>query len=264
MNSTELYEKIPPDPQIRILRYCIRPYDFPAHWHEHTEIHFIFAGSCTLRCGEEYRRLTSGDCVVINSCELHEGVDGYSSYLCLILPPAFFESEHILFQGIIRDPFLSDTAARLDACTKSAAAPDRLEARAHACLLAAHLMRHYVKKSLSVNAWAGYTAKQSKVNEAVRLIGLYYDQPLTTRTLAEQLYLSECYFCKIFKEITGRTVIDYINRFRIAKAQELLQKTRCSITEAALGCGIGDANYFTRLYKRINGCPPSAGRTELG
>ena len=47
INDINLYEKIPQDQfPIRILVYRDNAYDFPQHWHEHTELHYIFNGGC--------------------------------------------------------------------------------------------------------------------------------------------------------------------------------------------------------------------------
>jgi len=257
MNDQALYEKIPPDPLIRLLRFSNCSYSVLPHWHEHTEIHFILEGDARMKCGEEAWDLNAGDCAIINSCELHEGIGGRCSFLCLILPPSFFESEHVLFQKIVRDAFLMDIIKRINERYSSKDTADRLEVKGYACLLVSHLMRGYAQESLSAAAWAGYASKRNKVNAALEYIGQHYDQSLSTKQLADRLFLSEGYFCKIFREVTGRTVIDTINRLRMDKAEEMLRHTDTTVTETALRCGISDINYFARLFKKIKGYSPS-------
>ena len=105
MNRIELYEKIPKDSfPVRITPFLDNNYKFPAHWHEHTELHYFFKGMGRLRYGEEHIELSEGDCVIINGNELHGG-EGSStrkcSYLCIIIPPSFFELNHIIFEKVI-------------------------------------------------------------------------------------------------------------------------------------------------------------------
>ncbi len=74
------------------------------------------------------------------------------------------------------------------------------------------------------------------------------------------VHLSEGYFCQIFKEITGKTAMDYINRLRIDKAEKMLRKTAMTVTEVASLCGFDDANCFSRMYKKLKGESPQAAR----
>ena len=104
MNNIELYEKIPKEKNlVRLLDYKNIPFLFPLHWHENTELHFLFDGKATLRYGENIISLSKGDCVIVNRNELHEGLGSNCSYGCIILPPSFFDENYIIFQIFIKD-----------------------------------------------------------------------------------------------------------------------------------------------------------------
>ena len=60
----------------------------------------------------------------------------------------------------------------------------------------------------------------------------------------------------MFRQITGRTPIDYLNYYRVECAAELLCSTSDSVTEVALACGFGDVSYFGRLFRRQKGKTP--------
>ena len=80
INDIKLYEKIPHEQfSVRILLYKDNGYDFPLHWHEHTELHYIFKGYGRLRYGEEYFKVGEGELAVINGNELHRGMGGKRS-----------------------------------------------------------------------------------------------------------------------------------------------------------------------------------------
>ena len=69
--------------------------------------------------------------------------------------------------------------------------------------------------------------------------------------------ISPSYYRMIFKKITGLSPLEYLNRVRVLRALELLQTTYMSIGEVADAVGIHDSNYFSRLFKKLVGCPPS-------
>ncbi|HCB90521.1 MAG TPA: AraC family transcriptional regulator, partial [Ruminococcaceae bacterium] len=80
-----------------------------------------------------------------------------------------------------------------------------------------------------------------------------YSSPLTLKQLADEAGLAPQYFCRVFKQVTGRTPIDYLNYYRIECAAELLCATEDSITEIALSCGFNDLSYFIRLFRQMKG-----------
>lgn len=77
-----------------------------------------------------------------------------------------------------------------------------------------------------------------------------YSQPLTLSELAETARLNPQYLCRAFRQVTGKTPIDYLNYYRIECAAEKLCYTNLSVTEIALSCGFNDLSYFNRLFKR--------------
>ncbi len=261
MNDIKLYEKIPHGQfPVRILLYHNHGYDFPPHWHEHTEIHYIFDGNCRLRYGEELFELGKGDLAVINGNELHRGAGGKCDYICLIIPPDFFEQNHSIFEKVISDEYVSELIERIHKLYLSGEGADMLELRGNMYFLVSHLIRKYTVKRLGDTVYPGYVSKLNRVNETIKYMGSNYDKPLSTKTLAAAVHLSEGYFCQIFKEVTGKTAMEYLNHLRVDKAEKMLKKTEMTVTEIAYCCGFEDANYFSRIFKKIKGMSPLSAR----
>ena len=80
---------------------------------------------------------------------------------------------------------------------------------------------------------------------------------LKVEDVASVVYLSPNYFRRVFKEATGQTPIEYINKIRITKASKLLKEENVSISKVSELVGINDLNYFSRLFKTLMGCSPS-------
>ena len=54
----------------------------------------------------------------------------------------------------------------------------------------------------------------------------------------------------------------YLNEYRVGKARQLVLDPRLSLKDVSTACGYADANYFTRVFKRITGKTPSEYRLE--
>lgn len=261
MNDIKLYEKIPHEQfPVRILAYKDNGYDFHQHWHEHTEIHYIFKGSCRLKYGEDVYELGEGDLAVINGNELHLGLGGFCDYICIIVPPAIFEQNHWIFEKVIRSEYTSDIIGKIYDGYMRGEAADLLEVKGNMYFLVSYLIRNFTIKTLGDNIYSGHVNKLNRVNETIRYMGSNYDRSLSTKDLAAIAHLSEGYFCQIFKEVTGKTAMEYLNRMRVDKAERMLKKTEMTVAEIAFCCGFDDANYFSRTYRKIKGESPQAAR----
>ena len=61
---------------------------------------------------------------------------------------------------------------------------------------------------------------------------------------------------RFFKELVGKTPIDYLNFYRIERACEMLISGEKNITETAFECGFNDISYFIKTFKKYKGIPP--------
>lgn len=75
--------------------------------------------------------------------------------------------------------------------------------------------------------------------------------------LARIAGFSESYFSKLFRQITGQSVITYQNSLRVTHARNLIQLGDCNVSEAAAAVGFRDIYYFSRMYKKLLGETPS-------
>lgn len=100
-------------------------------------------------------------------------------------------------------------------------------------------------------------SNQKAIADVLMLIEEHLDETFDFNEIARQYSFSPNYFRKIFKDITGFSPITYVNRLRIVRACEYIQKDDMPIREAAERVGIYDLNYFSRLFKKIMGCAPS-------
>ncbi len=84
----------------------------------------------------------------------------------------------------------------------------------------------------------------------------FLHEELSLTKLAEIVYLSPTYFSRLYKQITGQGLLEYINETRIQRAKVLLKTTDRKIHEIAVEVGLESAPYFTRLFRKKTGVTP--------
>ena len=83
------------------------------------------------------------------------------------------------------------------------------------------------------------------------------DKKLSLEEVAAQVNVSSFYFCKLFKQATGMTFTEYVNRERIERARRELVKPGRRITEVAYDVGYQSLSQFNRSFLKIMGESPS-------
>ncbi len=84
----------------------------------------------------------------------------------------------------------------------------------------------------------------------------HYREDFSMADLARDLNLSMSYMSVVFKRSTGRNFADYLNRYRISVAKDLLMHTDKTISQIATDSGFISANTFIRTFKKIEGITP--------
>jgi AraC-like DNA-binding protein len=106
----------------------------------------------------------------------------------------------------------------------------------------------------------GVAHSSSRRNLALRIqqyIVQHFREPLRLSELAQHVDRSQSYVSTAFKEVTGRTPVEYMHEVRTSAARELLMTTNMTIGEISESLGYCDQTYFNYMYKKIVGHPPS-------
>lgn len=98
--------------------------------------------------------------------------------------------------------------------------------------------------------------KITAIKTVLSYITDHYHEKLYVQDLASQVNMNEQYFCRFFKRSIGKTLIDYINDYRLNKVIRLLETGDAQITEICLECGFNNMGNFQRLFKRKTGITP--------
>jgi AraC-like DNA-binding protein/ligand-binding sensor protein len=105
-------------------------------------------------------------------------------------------------------------------------------------------------------------SEPAAVAKARRFIEENLSDPLPLGLVARTAGVSESHFCRIFREVTGLTLTDYINRRRIEWAKRELLKSETRISEIAFFVGYQSLSQFNRSFSRVTGRSPTRFRIE--
>lgn len=101
-----------------------------------------------------------------------------------------------------------------------------------------------------------------EIRHAIEFIDKEYASKLTLSDLAKQAHMSESHFCRSFTEVMRMTPFAYIQQVRIQKSCQSLKNEDTPISGIALSCGFNDFSYYSRRFREIIGCTPSAYRKQ--
>ena len=89
------------------------------------------------------------------------------------------------------------------------------------------------------------------------------NEKVTAANMAQFTGVSESHLRKKFQEVYAESPMHYLQRIRVERSMEMLADPALSITEIAYDVGMGDSNYYSRIFRKINGCSPSEYREKL-
>ena len=95
-----------------------------------------------------------------------------------------------------------------------------------------------------------------KINKSFEYIEQNYSENIHLKDIAQHAGFSLYYFSRLFKETTEKNFHQYLNEYRLKKAEALLMDSNYSISEAAYAVGFNSVATFDRLFHQLKGCSP--------
>lgn len=101
--------------------------------------------------------------------------------------------------------------------------------------------------------------KQNKniqiISVAENYVRSHLNKKISVEELANHLFFNKYYFMHQFKEISGMSVYQFVQKIRLDVLKEMVEDG-CSLSVAAQTCGFQDYSNFFRLFKKEYGCSP--------
>lgn len=127
-----------------------------------------------------------------------------------------------------------------------------------------HLMLSELVESGSVTESPSHKESRAEiyVDKVKDFIELNYDQKISVADIAHFIGLNRSYLCSLFKQTTSASVQDYLIRYRMNKACEMLGNAELSIGDIARSVGYSDPLLFSKIFKKLKGASPKHYRAE--
>ncbi len=276
----KVYKLYPMRPALRISALCTAfsvehgaDFSFEGESHDFYEAVFILQGEAGITAGDEVLCLRAGHMLIHPPMEFHRiwnsadtslrflifsfGADCFpkmDGHRVAVFTPK--QGEDIEKQiEILRDHFEMEDGRRLIApksehsLTSIQQAVNRIE------ILLLSLMQNEAMVEFDG------TRSAKRYTDVVALMQRYLDRRLSVDELVVMTNMSRSALQKMFYRYAGMGVIKFYTRLQVMRAQDFLE-SGMSVKETALALGFDDQNYFSRLFRRFTGKPPSAFRTR--
>lgn len=266
------------NPGIDFVHQADKPIEPMFHSHVFYEIYYFHGGICNYLIGDRIYSLASGDLILMNGMTLHcAKIDPTVPYIRSIihfdpsaiqpyaeLPGAIdilkpfktLKNYRISFRGTSKEEverilLLMDhhkqNGSDISKLRMELAFVDLLYLINDECVQPLNDMKEFVSE------------KEKLAQKIVTLLEGTLTEDLHMERLQEQLHVSRSYLAKIFKEVTGVTIFDYVYRKRINEARVIFRTDKeVSVTEVCYRLGFKHLAHFSRMFKQQTGMTPDS------
>lgn len=249
-------------------------YDLWLHWHTEFEIIHVVSGCYRIFINDHEILLNEGDVCLVPGKVVHgdapdKGVGKFES--------AVFDIELMRLHGFSPDAFISEivngtitieNVYRLNECKDISrtvtsffeAIRDQREGWEAISTGYLIILFGLINKNKLYSEKKILPAKKRVRNEKLELvfdlIKKNYMKNITLEELADAAGFSPKYFCRVFREMTNRAPVEYLNWFRINRSCAMIRETDEKLQGIAVKCGFNDFSYFIKIFHRYKNMTP--------
>lgn len=256
------------------------------HWHSEVEILYIDQGEFDIEIDLEQYHLQQGDFCLINSENLHQirGLSAPSHHYAFLFAPEIlsFSYPDLLEEDLIAPFVRHKKVMRHILSPKDPAYPllspvllqlfhTSLKQKKNWYLTCKLLLLQFLSAlsdtSYFENADSVLSASErqriNRYKSLVSYMDAHYFEAISLEDLAEHISCNSQYLCRMFRDITGTSPIQFLIGKRIDFACIQLKETTKSIMEISLDCGFDNVSYFIRKFRQLKHCTPSQYRKNF-
>ncbi len=249
------------------------------HWHREMEFFRVMRGEIQVQAGNSFFRAEPGALLFFGSEELHAaaplpGKD--CDYRAIVFDPEMMcsaggdsvrmEFVRPLLQGELAVPrrFAPEDAPIQKAFDELYALLEKKEGKTYPLLIKAGILKLFaclMERSVPQKQ-ARKTETADRMKQVLSYIGDHYKEALTLEELSRQCGLCQGHFCRVFRQYTLKTPVQYINTVRLDAAAQLLRTTDRKVLDIALDTGFNSVSYFTGVFRDYVGMTPTVYRKQ--
>ena len=156
---------------------------------------------------------------------------------------------------IVPDPLVCQIILSLKTVLETDATNSCFYAESMATALAAHFLRNYSTRKHSLPEYEDGLPKY-KLKQALEYMNVHLSENISLATIADELGISQYYFCRLFKQSTGMTPHAYLIQQRVERSKQLLRLKEYSMLDIAIECGFANPSHFAKWFRRYTGISP--------
>lgn len=243
--------------------YMPFPCHEPLHDHDCHEIMIVLNGTGWCRIGEKRYPVLPGMVFLIPPGETHEYEIPLGTLIFNIMfSPDIFSAEGKTLLSSLQTRGAAQCPVReLDRLKEQLMRIDREltdQSSGYRCLTAAILTELLVVLARGNWDMACSTSADAPdiLNTVIAYIGKHYREHITLEIIGKLVNLNPAYVGQYFRRYTWKSLNQYIQEIRIAKACSLMENTDWSGARIAAETGFFDSAHFTRAFRRVMGMTP--------
>ena len=122
------------------------------------------------------------------------------------------------------------------------------------------LTSDFVESIAGAIASSSYSGNSEIIRLAIRNINENYKNKISLNTVAGHLHTNPSYLSTLFKNETGITFTDYLNKIRVDRSCELLIGSNLNLVDISKEVGYDDPSYYSKVFKKLRGVTPKGYR----
>ncbi|MGI6019465.1 MAG: response regulator transcription factor [Marvinbryantia sp.] len=118
------------------------------------------------------------------------------------------------------------------------------------------VLKEWGLSRINISGSDGPGQKEQMVKWVKEYIERYYYKEISLEQLAKNHFVSSSYLSVAFRDLIGMNFQEYLNDVRLAMAKKLLLEKKYKVGMVASMVGFSDQHYFSRVFKKNEGCTP--------
>ena len=114
-----------------------------------------------------------------------------------------------------------------------------------------------LEKDIKINSEAKKNIENAMADSIKEYLESNIFNNISLMDICRHYSISKSYVCRIFKNETGKSIIDYYIDLKIAKAKLMIRKGELNFTQISEKLGYASIHHFTRSFKGKTGMSPS-------